>query len=72
MARSELGESATDEDDDVWMVASPWRSVSVRDVVAVLVREHEREQVRADEGAWQRIAERVFSWDESQLREQVR
>ncbi len=69
--RTELGEVVTDEDDDVFMVASPWRSVTVRDVVSLLHNEMERIDGWRDGDGWTRVGATVFGWDETEVREHL-
>jgi hypothetical protein len=71
VARADLGEMPRDEDDDQWVVSSPWPSVTVDEVVQVIVDEAERDGSWDDDELWGRVGREVFMWDEPTVRQRL-
>jgi hypothetical protein len=71
LARSDLGETPADEDDDTWMVSSPWPSLTVGEVVDLIVAEVERREAWGDDDVWTRVGREVFTWDEPTARRRL-
>lgn len=67
ISRVALGERG-DDPDDLWLVRSPWESLSVADVIRVLWRRVGREPAAKDDGEWSTRVLQVFDLDEEEAR----
>ena len=67
ISRVDLGERG-DDPDDLWLVRSPWESLSVADVIRLLWRCVEREPYAKDDGEWSTSVLPVFDLNEEEAR----